>query len=635
MMRTCLALGLCLGLLACGGGGGSAESSPPATQPPSQPAPSVTGFVPAAGVPGASLVAQAVQIRPVRAGLRSHFRRVDFQPTGALSRQDIWVRQSRSPDGRVLEARRGDVIEDQTLEIDATGQVLIRTELSLQGTSQALRLDGVELVSPLRANQQIVTLDRRIVGSTVDADRDGRGDTLDIALWRTVVGFENVELPRVAAPVRAVRVDSEAQIRITPSSGSAPIQSRQRLRTWYAEGVGVVKEQEFDEASQMVAEEVLLGFDGGDVGLGALIANDPFHSQNPLPLPTSSTELLGEVSPQRGFDRFGKLFETPLRAALGAGATRTFLLADGAVDVANSDRILRIRRLDRQLAVTGDTVLDLAAYSEPDEQFWNSSIQRVVAHPGAAVAWVVWERSPWTGDPRRWWMARAFNATGFVGPERAIAQSDLAQNLSARPQANALALSWTESTPEARNRLRLALLSTDRDPVLAQWSDEVPNLNAFFEASVIGGGGNQWLTWTRQLGDRNAKFAMRLDSQLQAVGMPAGWDALQAAALLPALSVDAGNALLDQQLWASDESWWQVLRIWGRAFPMDMPSHFLEVRLMDPGTPVPANGLRELRRIRLEFGEALAAAPIAFERHWLLLVLTEQRRAIVPVLVWR
>lgn len=644
MGRLCLWVGLAgvAGLAACGGGGGGGSgggsASPPAAQPPAPPAPpapTTSGFVPAAGVAGEVLAAQAVQVRPVHAGLRAHFRRVDFQPTGALSRQDLWRRQSAAPQGGVFEGQRGDAFDKQTLTVDGTGQVKLATDLALPGGAAPLRIEGFELMSPVRANQQIVTVDRRIEGSTVDVDKDGKGDTLELALWRTVIGFEAVTLPRVAQSVRAIRVDSEARVRLTPSGGGIASQSRQRWRTWYAEGVGVVKEQELDEAGQVLAEELLLGFDGGDRGLGALVANDPFGTANPFVKPGADQEIVGEVAPQMGFNRFGKLFETALRESLGLGANRAWRLASGGVAVNSASMTVRVRSLDRQWAYAGDAPIELSLLGPSPAQFWQSEPMRFVASPGATVGWVVWERRLWADIAQGWWVARAFNASGWVGAEQLVPQDAQAGSLSAVPKGDALALTWTQGTPQSQHRLHTALLSPQSAPVIAQWRDDVPNLNGFFEAQLLNDGSNQWLTWLRSVNGRLESFAMRLDARLQPVGMPSTWEALQAAALLPQPTVEDGNQLLEQQRWASDGGWWQVLRQWGRAHPEDLPAHFLELRLLDPGPAAPAGALREQRRIRLEFGEGLAAPPMAFPQHWLLLVLTDQGRTTVPVVVWR
>lgn len=238
-------------LSACGGGGGGGSEAPaPVPGPPT--GTTGTGLVPAAPAAGQVLVADSAGLRPLAAGLSWRYRQ--FTPLVGPAENTISMTQGTA--GRFIENDNGDETE---LSRHAEGQTLGSFALPVGG-ARPVTISGPELLRELRAGQQFTVFDARVEG-------------IDIALWRVVVGFEDIVVPASPRAVRALRIDDRGALR--SGSGGAAQVSQLYGSSWYVPDVGVVRSVVWTSAAQVATEsdERLIGFDGGSRGFG--VVNTP------------------------------------------------------------------------------------------------------------------------------------------------------------------------------------------------------------------------------------------------------------------------------------------------------------------------------------------------------------------------
>jgi hypothetical protein len=247
-------------LVACGGGGGGGGGG---GQSPSTPA--TTGLVPAATAAGTVLVEDSSVLRPLLAGASWTYR----QFTARVEPLHVMVRHAEAGAGAIAERR----IDPPVLAVDlrraANGDTIGSTAIALR-PGLDYRLEGPELTRELRASQLIVVHDRRVADIGTDLDGDTRPDGADIAGWRKVVGWEDLELPGLYAPVRALRLDDVAVARFIGSSGGPGPATYSYGSTWLLPGVGIVRSVVWEGVTQQTAQSDLrlMGFDGISRGLG-------------------------------------------------------------------------------------------------------------------------------------------------------------------------------------------------------------------------------------------------------------------------------------------------------------------------------------------------------------------------------
>ncbi len=253
---------LVCGLAACGGGGGG--DSPPGGGPAGP-----TGLVPAAAAPGAVVVADSRDYRPLSAGSTWTYR----QYARGVGPSETRTRHEGSGASEVREVDLGGVDSDVTLRRNAAGDTVATLLLPL-GAGRNLTISGTELTRELRAGQQLVVFDSR-VADVGDLDGDGRSDALDIAIWRVVVGLEDQVLPATGRPLRVLRIDERIALRTVPTGAGGPRLSVVRGSSWYAQGVGLVRSVSFaDDGVTTEDDRRLSGFDAGSRGLGTLTLTD-------------------------------------------------------------------------------------------------------------------------------------------------------------------------------------------------------------------------------------------------------------------------------------------------------------------------------------------------------------------------
>jgi len=260
-----------LTLVSCGGGGGGGADSGSGTSP--------TGLVPAAPALGATLLADATTLRPLRAGALWQYRGTRQSGASVLNTYAATASQAAAAGGGVNETQQGGIAgpEPDTVTLSAEGgRIVVREDGAFLGLPAGEPLVTVELRSPVRANDQITLIDRSVSAGDLDGDR--RDDTLDVAAWSRVAGWEDVALPELGRTLRALRVDLTFVVQARLASGAAgPPASRVLMSTWYAEGVGVVRRVETDTGSNTVSEERLVAWDGIGEGLGAFEPTSPLH----------------------------------------------------------------------------------------------------------------------------------------------------------------------------------------------------------------------------------------------------------------------------------------------------------------------------------------------------------------------
>lgn len=250
-------------LVSCGGGGG-------ATDPGSSGggSASASGLLPAAPTAGAQLVDDSSAYRPLVAGGGWTYR----QFVALVGPTEPRVSQAATAGGRLLESSTDGAEGDAELWREADGSTWTSTDLVL-APSATITVSGMELPRILKADMQFTVADRRITDVGADLDGDGGRDGLDLAVWRRVVGFEDLRIPASTQPVRALRIDDWVAVRVRPGDGSAPGPTIQaRGSTWYVEGVGIARTVSWTtvDANEADSDVRLVGFDGGDRGFGVV-----------------------------------------------------------------------------------------------------------------------------------------------------------------------------------------------------------------------------------------------------------------------------------------------------------------------------------------------------------------------------
>lgn len=257
-------------LQACGGGGGGDESG-------SGGPPRAASMIPAAPATGAVLVADAATLRPLREGARWTYSGSSVAYDGAFPvRYTTETVQSGVGGGAATESQTNasNVGPDSQRFSVAAGVVSFPDSLDFTGKGMPEQVTIVELRSPVRQGDQWTMLEKRYTDTQIDADTDGKPDTLDMAIYARVIGLETVALPDLP-PLQAVRVDIHLMARVTTSKDSllSPVIDSV-LQTWYAPGIGIVRQRYSTPASvgtgDETVDEVLTSWDGIEQGLGAM-----------------------------------------------------------------------------------------------------------------------------------------------------------------------------------------------------------------------------------------------------------------------------------------------------------------------------------------------------------------------------
>lgn len=268
--RLLVCLALALSLVGCGGGGGGGGTTGGTGG--SGP----TSLVPAAPTPGATLVADASTLRPLRDGSQWQYHGTVLASSGAIASYYVASVRQQASAGAFIET--GDSVlgsgttENVTVSL-AAGVVNVQTvdPLGIGGTQVA---NYIELRSPVRVNDQYTQFEQEGVPLGVDIDGDGRTDVADVAIYARVVGNEDVVLRELSRTVAAIRVDTIGLVRAIRSSDGVALPVANVLQsTWYAPGLGVVRRTVTAASTSGTGpvdhDEKLFSWDGVTEGLGA------------------------------------------------------------------------------------------------------------------------------------------------------------------------------------------------------------------------------------------------------------------------------------------------------------------------------------------------------------------------------
>jgi len=177
---------MALVLSACGGGGGGSAGGNGGGDSP-------TGLVPATPALGATLLADATTLRPLRAGAEWQYRGTRQSGTSVLNTYATTTRHAAAAGGGVNETQQGGIAgpEPDSVTISAEGGRLVAREGgAFLGLPAGEQLVTVELRSPVRVNDQITLIDRSGLPAG-DLDGDRLDDTSQVAAWSRVVRWED------------------------------------------------------------------------------------------------------------------------------------------------------------------------------------------------------------------------------------------------------------------------------------------------------------------------------------------------------------------------------------------------------------------------------------------------------------
>ena len=295
-MWPVLALAIAVAVGGCGGGGGGSGTPAGAggsgASTPGQPG-GTSGLVPVAPALGATLYAEAAPLRVLRAGAVWTYHGID-KPAGESASEfkayTNTVTHATVGNGIVEQGTQPFNSDPESNPIRYEGGSYISTnQIAFSAKTPAQAIDVIELRSPVKVNDQYVSVDKHIADGGADLDGDNVNDALDVAIYSTVIGEEAVDLPN-RRQVKAVRVDMHLRARATLSKTgtTSPVYDAVQS-TWYAPGVGVVKTR-VDEPNRMaglpnhVVTEILENWDGVTEGLGhtATVAADSSPASAPL-----------------------------------------------------------------------------------------------------------------------------------------------------------------------------------------------------------------------------------------------------------------------------------------------------------------------------------------------------------------
>jgi hypothetical protein len=279
-----------------GGGGGTPEPPPPPPPPPSVINPTLESLLPAAPAVGADLVADAASLRPLRNGAVYAYR-----GTAGAAATRYLTNTTQAVGGTTSEtASNAANAGARTAPVSAVTNGVVSNTRSIDFAGKGVNQNVVftELRSPVRLNDQYQILLQRYpaADTNVDVDRDGRFDLVDVAIYARIIGREALPLPNLPT-LNTVRVDTTTLRRVTQSSnGAAAPTETTTVQTWYAQGIGIVRQTTNNGTS--TTDEKIVSWDGGTVGLGAMAP------QAGGPLPGVNNGLRAALA----FDSYGLVF---------------------------------------------------------------------------------------------------------------------------------------------------------------------------------------------------------------------------------------------------------------------------------------------------------------------------------------
>lgn len=499
--RFLLIVALATALGGCGGGGGGGSgsgsgSSTSGTTPTPPPPLAVSGLVPAAPTVGATLYADAASLRVLRAGAVWSYHGVD-KPAGELATDFTpytnTVTHVASGSGVTESGTHpfNDTGESNPIRYEG-GAYISTNQIAFSANTPAQAVDVIELRSPVKVNDQYVSIDKHIADSGTDFDGDKINDALDVAVYSTVIGEEILDLPN-RRQVKAVHVDMRLRARIKYSKTGTVSPVYEALQsTWYAPGIGIVKSR-LEEPNNTaglpnrVVTELLENWDGLTEGLGhtdTVVAASPAGSS----LSGPPLQYVGDVV---GFDTsavvIGQIPNQPSNQGLAVAqldargkvvAARTYARTElfPGTDFFSEPHAIRVGSELRIFAHTGNQQLSMVGLDATGQRIVRPAVQVVtdaqigydndntsyrVASDNTGI-WIGWLRSTWNGQTSsRWLVTQHVDANGLaLGPVSAAtspASFDMSR-LNMALDGSRLAFSWYASNLQPS--WRLAVIDT-------------------------------------------------------------------------------------------------------------------------------------------------------------------------------
>jgi microcompartment protein CcmK/EutM len=515
--RLCAAGLVAASVSGCGGGVGGTGSAGNAGAAPAAPPPAVsvpeTGLVPPAPAPGATLYADAAPLRVLRDGAVWTYHGID-QPGGegsTVTSFDAYtnvVRQAAAGTG-VLESasdafRSG--ADSSTLRFEG-GAYKSTGQFAFSNKAKPLTVDVIELRSPVKVNDQYVSLDKHIADSGADFDGDGINDAFDAAVYSRVIGEEVLDLPN-RGQVKAVRVDMTLRARVSYSMNHTYSPVYEAVQSnWYAPGIGIVKARVVTPNTQpslanSVTTEILENWDGLTEGLG--------HTDTAAAIAPARSALAGSglqyLQDAVGFDTHAVAVVYAPGQASATGLALAQLDSRGKVVAArryertelfpstqwfSQPRLLRVGDELRLFAFTGNNNVSMVALDATGQRVLRPAVNvlfdpqisgdyegmgyRVVAD-GAGI-WIGWLRTTQDADSARRvsLIVQHLDRDGqALGAERIALDAAYADigNVSMALSGSRLALSWRQmSGLQAR---QLAMIDTVSGELVASRTLDIP-----------------------------------------------------------------------------------------------------------------------------------------------------------------
>lgn len=499
-----------------GGGGGGASGASGGSGGGGRPPPSL---IPTPAPLGAVLATDALQLRPTTAGAVWTYRGHETRFAGATPTvYSNVVTQS---------AQTGGFDETSTNVFNAGND----SAVIVLGPDSVTTDGDLELRSPVQQNDQYTLFSEHVADIGVDVDGDGRNDAGDVAIYRVVVGLEQVA-PENLPALQAVRVDTVGLSRVTLTSdgSTSPAVEVVRQSTWYAAGIGIVRQRLTvlnASGSEQVNDETIVSFDGLDRGFGATA---PVAATVPASSPTmpgaairGGNDFVGAARladhalvfttlafPEIGtmvsrMDRRGHVLGTQLVAARFSSLGRVAGLTTGAAYVEPINALAAQAALTRFDADGGLVGAVAGKTIELGGGRFNPVLNQLEAVGDGDTLWILWSRryqqlNPFV--PMIELVLGTFDADGNPTAPEVVLDSSLDSGEVFGPaisaQAGGVVLSWKKNAGSNTSEARYALARTAPGNSVNLLLAVVPGSNVFVEPVALGQGGA--LAWQAALG---------------------------------------------------------------------------------------------------------------------------------------
>lgn len=639
LRARCVAGIAALLLAGCGGGGGSSGSpaSPTAGQSLIPPAPAV----------GAVLYETASLLRPLRPGARWVYRTED-RAFGQFTQTSI--QHAAAADGSVTESDSSSPETSQLTVDPASGTVNFSVALELVPKWVPVVIAGPELRSPIRQNDQYNLIEERFSNQPIDIDGDGKFDTVDVASYRRVIGNESVTLPNRTLPVLALRVDTVLTVRINPSNRTTPLVTSSSVSTWYAPGIGVVRQllASSDPSRSFDQEDLLLGWDGLTEGWGFVM--QPAQTQRTAGGGTAWVEAPSGavVVPDGALITSGsRVHRLDSRGMVQAsqdppsGQFQALMrLSAGNRWLSGSWPSYQLHALSDAGATLGSGPVGVFTLASTDPATLAEYAVGLDGHPTSDQFWMAWQRtvaSPSTGTANQL-VVRAIGADGSTPrPEIVIPIGSPLTSSSTRlaAHANGALVTWIETTASSGNTIHYAGVSATGQ-IDFQRSIAVSSPAVVEGLRPLVGGDLRWLVWRGPTlsGTDPVAHAVRMDALGNLVGTAPDEAGLRAAVVGP-YSTEA-SAAWPTAFTAADGSLFGAAAGYGLALPDERyPAPYVEYSVLNVPGATPSASLPQVSRLRVagSINPAAASALVFADR--VLLLTTGPTGLFQPTVIWR